>query len=75
MQKQRASNALLNAMDVYAKRAMLASYILIFRRHVAYNVGYCRSLYFQKMLGSLECTSVKGDNGKLRAYTRIILCV
>lgn len=47
---------------------MLAPCVLIFRRRVAYNVGYCRSLYFQKMLRSPEYTSVKGENGELRAY-------
>jgi len=43
--------ALLNTGDVYAERSTLAPQLaLIFRRRIAYNAGYCRSLYFQRML-------------------------
>lgn len=42
--------ALLNTGDVYTERATLAPrFALIFRGRIAYNAGYCRSLYFQRM--------------------------
>lgn len=62
--------ALLNAY-VYAECATLAPRLaLIFRGRIAYNAGYCRSLYFSKDAARQApgATSGKRENSELRAY-------
>ena len=63
--------ALLNTGDVYVEHATLAPrHALIFRRCIAYNAGYCCSLYFQRLRIArrelLRAKREKTENSMLR---------
>jgi len=49
-QKRRASDAHCSTRKMYMRSTFAPQLALIFRRRIAYNAGYCRSLYFQRML-------------------------